>query len=190
MPMDAKGALSEATKHVQAIETSIAAIDGSSARSFAAPGYGGLKACGELWADVLSEQAALRVAEGDSEGASRAYETALGWWPDHVAATVGLSDNLLDAYSAPPPTEPDPLNESPKVTPTLASLPSLTKPDIADQVSPADLLSRLAARDRAYGLLSALTKSGQGWDCSEAWFSLARAYEESGQVEKAKEALW
>ena len=53
-----------------------------------------------------------------------------------------------------------------------------------------EALDRLAARDRAYGLLSALTKLGHGWDNSEAWFALARAYEESGQAEKAKEILW
>ena len=51
-------------------------------------------------------------------------------------------------------------------------------------------LDRLAARDRAYGLLSSLTKLGTGWDDSEAWFALARAYEESGQIEKSKEVLW
>lgn len=53
-----------------------------------------------------------------------------------------------------------------------------------------EVLDRLAARDRAYGLLSALTKLGLGWDDSEAWFALARAYEESGQAEKAREVLW
>ena len=53
-----------------------------------------------------------------------------------------------------------------------------------------ETLDRLAARDRAYGLLSSLTKLGTGWDNSQAWFALARAYEESGQVEKAKEVLW
>lgn len=52
------------------------------------------------------------------------------------------------------------------------------------------LLDRLAARDRAYGLLSSLTQSGRGWNFSEAWFALARAYEEGGQIDKAKEALW
>jgi hypothetical protein len=51
-------------------------------------------------------------------------------------------------------------------------------------------LNRLAARDRAFGLLSTLTKLGSGWDYSEAWFALSRAYEESGQVEKTKEVLW
>ena len=52
------------------------------------------------------------------------------------------------------------------------------------------LVDRLAARDRAYGLLSGLTKLGTGWNYSDAWFALARAYEESGQLDKAKEALW
>lgn len=52
------------------------------------------------------------------------------------------------------------------------------------------VLDRLAARDRAYGLLSALTKLGSAWTCSEAWYALARAYEEGGQVDKAREVLW
>ncbi|PHH77617.1 hypothetical protein CDD82_3446 [Ophiocordyceps australis] len=52
------------------------------------------------------------------------------------------------------------------------------------------LADRLAARDRAFTLLSGLTRLGSGWNDSEAWFALARAYEESGQVDKAKEVLW
>lgn len=56
-------------------------------------------------------------------------------------------------------------------------------------MSPLELY-RIAARDRAYGLLSSLTRFGNGWDSSKAWFVLARAYEESKQIEKAKEALW
>ena len=39
-------------------------------------------------------------------------------------------------------------------------------------------------------LLSGLTRLGTGWDDSEAWLELARAHELSGQVGKAKEALW
>lgn len=49
---------------------------------------------------------------------------------------------------------------------------------------------RLAARDRAYALLSGLTRLGTGWNYTEAWFALARAYEESEQPDKAKEVLW
>lgn len=52
------------------------------------------------------------------------------------------------------------------------------------------LLNRIAARDRAYVLLSALTKRGTAWDNSEAWFALSRAHEASGDVEKLKEVLW
>lgn len=62
-------------------------------------------------------------------------------------------------------------------------------PSAENRLSPPEL-SRLAARDRAFGLLSTLTKLGAGWDYSEAWYALARAYEESGQLEKAKEVLW
>jgi hypothetical protein len=56
--------------------------------------------------------------------------------------------------------------------------------------SSTSLLDRLAARDRAYGLLAALTKLGTGWNYSEAWFALARAYEEGGQPDRAREVLW
>lgn len=52
------------------------------------------------------------------------------------------------------------------------------------------LQDRIAARDRASFLLSTLTKLGKGWNHSEAWFALARAYELQGQPEKAKEVLW
>lgn len=52
------------------------------------------------------------------------------------------------------------------------------------------LVDRLASRDRAYGLLSNLTKLGSGWNYSEAWFALGRAHEASGQTGKAKEVLW
>lgn len=72
-------------------------------------------------------------------------------------------------------------NDSQAQTPTI---------DRAGQDISTALLDRLAARDRAYGLLTALTKLGSGWNCSEAWFVLARAYEEGGQMDKAREVLW
>lgn len=52
------------------------------------------------------------------------------------------------------------------------------------------LVDRLSARERAFTLLSGLTRLGTGWDNSAAWFAMARAHEESGQAEKAKEVLW
>jgi cargo-transport protein YPP1 len=78
-----------------------------------------------------------------------------------------------------------------------ASLPKSAKPAHHDsQLEPPykaasiPMMDRLASRDRAYGLLSNLTKLGAGWNNSEAWFALARAYEESGQLDKAKDVLW
>ena len=190
MPVDAQGALSEATTHVESIETAIANHDGSSAENFALPGYGGLKSCGELWADVFAEQAALHVNLGNLDQATSTYETALGHYPEHVAATVGLSTILLEVQSKAPANEPPRSTEGPKSTPTLGSIPTALTEDATNSITSSDLLSRLAARDRAYGLLSALTKSGTGWDSSEAWYGLATAYEASGQIKKAKEALW
>ncbi|KAG5927120.1 hypothetical protein E4U42_002569 [Claviceps africana] len=52
------------------------------------------------------------------------------------------------------------------------------------------VVDRLSARERAFTLLSGLTRLGTGWDNSDAWFALARAHEEIGQAEKAKEVLW
>lgn len=70
-------------------------------------------------------------------------------------------------------------------------------PPVDDKALPAPykatslpLIDRLAARDRANALLSGLTKLGSSWDYPEAWFALARAHEESGLVERAKDALW
>ena len=184
---DAHGALSEALTHVQSIEATVAALH-SSAEAFATPGWGGVKSVGELWADVHAEDGALHLALGARDSAEAAYEQALLHFPDHPAATVGLCNLLLDFYTTTPTPPPSTLSPN-SATPILLPLPTPTPPTPADPSDPT-LLSRLAARDRAYGLLSALTKSGRGWDCSEAWFALARCYEEGGQVERAREALW
>lgn len=167
---------------------------------------------------------------------------ALTHFPDHPAATIGLSDILLDIYSEkilPPPAIPvlsvpenvssvslpppglpktaasqrglpsEPLglgssasglgsiktNAQQSAT-TASSVKSLDRSE-SDEKLPAPYkatsvpkIDRLAARDRAYGLLSSLTKLGSSWNNAEAWFALARAHEESGQVDKAKEVLW
>lgn len=198
MPSDAQGALSQATTHVTAIEYA-AASSQSSAESFSAPAWGGLKSVGELWADVLTEKGRLHLAFGEREAAEEAFERALDWFQDHPGAITGLANMLLDFYSqsSQPASVVYPSTsiyaQSTKPTPTLATLPtpSSSKPSSPSKNSEEDdnLLPRLSARDRAYGLLSTLTKSGQGWDNAEAWFALARAYEESGQLSKAKEAL-
>ncbi|KAL8639399.1 MAG: hypothetical protein Q9228_003566 [Teloschistes exilis] len=197
MSVDAQGALSEAFSHAQSIEALVASTD-SSALALSTPGWGNVKSVAEVWADVHAEQAALHVQFGNTEKASGEFEKAIGWLPDHNAATVGLSNMLLDYWSQKTfaRSETDSAADLPSPEPILASLPygrsskcdSDEGIDTNGDTSPT-LLSRLAARDRAYGMLSMLTKSGQGWDDSEAWFALARTYEESGQIEKAKEAL-
>jgi hypothetical protein len=108
----------------------------------------------------------------------------------------------LDIYAEVIPLEPTQVTDFtvPSSTPSMPFVQKTTSemnaqhltshiPSVENKLSP-PVLNRLAARDRAFGLLSTLTKLGSGWDYSEAWYALARAYEESGQVEKTKEVLW
>jgi hypothetical protein len=129
------------------------------------------------------------------------FERALQHFPDHPEAIVGLSNILLDIYSEVIPLEPTSHTDitsslPPSVSSIKATAPTSTTkyltshtPSVENQLSSPEL-TRLAARDRAFGLLSTLTKLGAGWDYSEAWYALARAYEESGEIEKTKEVLW
>ena len=130
------------------------------------------------------------------------FERAVLHFPDHPEAIVGLSNILLDIYGEVIPLEPIRASDTIaySVQPSGRTVPIITSdsrephltshtPSAENQISPPEL-NRLMARDRAFGLLSTLTKLGAGWDYSEAWFALARAYEESGQIEKTKEVLW
>lgn len=88
-----------------------------------------------------------------------------------------------------------PTISDPALNPANEDQEETTSPDDDDLPEPykatrLPLADRLAARDRAYALLSGLTRLGSGWNNSDAWFALARAYEESGQPDKAKEVLW
>lgn len=191
MPTDASGAVSEASAQVSTIEN-LVAFQHSSAEIFSTTDWGGVPSVSELWADVFSERARLHELLGEQDEAEADYETALTHFPDHPGAIIGLSNILLDFYSQPTLPNPSPPS-TPKPTPLLASIPqTLTKPPPPPATEKEDntLLPRLSARDRAAGLLSSLTKNGQGWDCAEAWFALGRAYELRGQIDKAKEALW
>lgn len=141
------------------------------------------------------------LARGLKHDARDDFERAVLHFPDHPAAIVGLSNILLDIYCKLVPLERGsildvPTPSSPPSVPPTASQPdpptahfTAHTPSAENQLSPPEL-NRLAARDRAFGLLSTLTKRGAGWDYSEAWYALARAYEESGQLDKTKEVLW
>jgi cargo-transport protein YPP1 len=130
------------------------------------------------------------------------FERALLHFPDHPSSVVGLSNILLDIYTQTIALEPNAPSSIHKASVASSDLPesennakfkkhhlSSHVPSAENEISPPEL-TRLAARDRAFGLLSTLTKLGAGWDYSEAWYALARAYEESGQLEKAKNVLW
>ncbi|KAL8796482.1 MAG: hypothetical protein Q9195_001156 [Heterodermia aff. obscurata] len=195
MATDAAACLVEAETYVRSIENLVVKENGSSNETLTAPGWGGAKAVAELRADILAEKAMLHLFKAETKAATEVYEKALLWWPDHPSSTVGLCNLLLDIYSA-----SQPQLESPPTFPELTLQINLGNfppdpnaplaPTKTKKIDSTEFLAHLAARDRAYGLLSALTKSGQGWDCSEAWMALARAYELSGQADKAKEALW
>ncbi|KAL3417539.1 filamentation protein [Phlyctema vagabunda] len=229
---DAKGAIEEALKLVQSLESDVSQ-DTTGSISITNAGWGGGKSVSELLADVYSERGHLAVADASSYTALDYYESALTNFADHAAAIVGVSNILLDIYSEilqPGPAIPTldlplPLAQPTNITKTTFSSSSntlngdkstISTPSSAIPLRPGPLgvasikpenpipisslatpsspetaqLDRLAARDRAYGLLSTLTKLGSGWNNSEAWFTLARAYEEGGQLDKARDVLW
>ena len=163
---------------------------------------------------TLLQKGDLAVARELPFEAMEQYEQALSHFPDHAEGIIGLSDLLMDVYEEKlPAEEPKPLlgplpsasgsllNEPQKPAgPGLRPVTAKPSPpetgrtvqsaaDRHEDPTPAEL-NRLAARDRAYMLLANLTKLGSGWDNAEAWYTLARAYELSKQVGKAKQALW
>lgn len=217
MHQDAREAVAEAMKLVEAFEAEVSQ-ESSTAKSLSEKGWGGGKSVEELWGDafaavsapiiqrkrtlILKQRGELLVAQTWHHQARTDFERSLLHFPDHPAGIVGLSNILLDIYSEVIPLEPTPTAEfttlssttskpSPSKEKSNAKIHHLTShtPSAENQLS-VPLLNRLAARDRAFGLLSTLTKLGSGWDYSEAWYALARAYEESGQIEKTKEVLW
>jgi len=138
------------------------------------------------------------------------YEQCLMYYPDHASGMIGLSNILLDYYEKKidlgkkvddgRSIGASPASRQSKEDDILGSAtPSqehLQDPFSTQATSSEDLrktpenLNRIAARDRAYGLLSTLTKLGTAWDNSEAWFALARAHELGGEVDRAKNILW
>ncbi|KAI4929100.1 hypothetical protein J4E85_005724 [Alternaria conjuncta] len=200
MFQDAREAVAEALKLVETFEAEVS-LEHSTAKALADKGWGGGKSVEELWADVFAARAEQLVAQSMKHEARADFERALQHFPDHPEAIVGLSNILLDIYSEVIPLEPANTDAiSPPLQSSASSIHTKTStsktqyltshtPSVENQLS-SPTLTRLAARDRAFGLLSTLTKLGAGWDYSEAWYAMARAYEESGQIDKTKEVLW
>ncbi|KAK3679578.1 hypothetical protein LTR37_021397 [Vermiconidia calcicola] len=205
---DAGDAVNEAFKLVESFEVEFGGKQVSARRLFH-KGWAGGKSVDELWADVWAAKGDLASARGQPFQAIDAYEQSLAHYPDHVDGTIGLSNILMDIFEEKiPAEEPRPRLQSTSSTsssapsnipsrPALASdsstpsqAPNTSKPKPIHQGPTPAELNRLAARDRAYMLLSSLTHLGKGWDNSEAWYTLARAHELSKQIGKAKQALW
>jgi hypothetical protein len=164
---------------------------------------------------TILQKGDLATARGLHFEASSHYEDSLSYFPDHPASIISLSSQLLNIYTEKMPAEPPQSHLPTQHTTSSTATTSLALTSVPGQSSstsrlpeavpasgavpthastrkdpaPAEL-NRLAARERAYMLLSGLTRLGAGWDDSEAWLELARAHELSGQVSKAKEALW
>ncbi|KAL2865649.1 putative filamentation protein (Rhf1) [Aspergillus lucknowensis] len=211
---DATEACEEASKHVKRIEILTAAQD-ASARSFRERGWATPKSSDELWADIYAERGLLLKVQSRPHEAMEHFEEALMYNPDHPKATITLADLLLDIWDQKLPLQPPEAGvEMPLATMTpppskeatasksngskrlsRAGIPDSDKPKTQNPAPTTEdeepkLINRIAARERAYFLLSALTKRGTSWDNSEAWFALSRAYEAVGQTQKLKEVLW
>ncbi|KAI9784010.1 MAG: hypothetical protein M1816_001092 [Peltula sp. TS41687] len=213
---DAKGAIDEALTVLECLEGKITA-ESSTFGAWAVNDESLSRRIDELRADVLTERGYLAQARSLDQDALEYFEQAVSCCIDHPPATVGLCAALLDYSSGQTTRRPD-HSHSPLYTdgaasssavsvsnPPMASTSTSNRPpnsnsivdpspappgrEIASQESLLEL-DRLAARDRAYGLLRSLTKLAVGCDLSSAWFELSRVYEQSGQVEKEREALW
>jgi tetratricopeptide (TPR) repeat protein len=163
-------------------------------------------------ATVRDADATDETGAGDVREAVEQFEQCLMYYPNHARGIVGLSTVLLDFFEKKVelgrrvddgrPKQVAKIGKrlsTPRVISQNGSIGSSgsdtsqhgTSGSEGDELRKTpENLNRLAARDRAYGLLSTLTKLGTGWDDSEAWFALARAHELGGEIDKAKEILW
>ena len=107
-----------------------------------------------------------------------------------VSVSTRCGDNSTTIPSRPLGLVPSTINTAPSPMPVDNQTTTPSQLPAPYKATSLPLVDRLAARDRAYALLTGLTRLGNGWNRSDAWFALARAYEESGQPEKAKEVLW
>ncbi|KAI9816153.1 MAG: hypothetical protein M1826_001879 [Phylliscum demangeonii] len=213
---DARVAIEEASSLAAKYETELGLVT-ATPQSARDGGHLTSEGIDALWGDVLAERGFLAQAQSLHEEGLDYFEQAVSRSMDHPRATIGLCNILLDRASrsakpghssnhptasassiSPPPSYPLPDDSHPpprrpglhseRTGPSSASVPPPPDPD--PDPNPEPDLDRLAARDRAYGLLSALVQLGTGWDSSEAWFALARIYEDNGQVDRARELLW
>lgn len=140
-------------------------------------------------------------------------ENALDTRPDSLASAIALSNVIIDAIdpddqaSNIEPKKPE-LDESinggtengfsgavTPATPSIAKKPTqalatekkIEKPTTSLFISDRDERAALA---RVTSVLESVTRTGNGFDCAEAWWLLSRAYEIQGNMECIRDALW
>lgn len=139
-------------------------------------------------------------------------ENALDTRPDSLASAVALSSVIVDAIDPDEKAgelEPkhsdleEPVNgatengysgaatpstpKREKPTQALATEKQSAKPTTSLFISDRDKRAALA---RVTSVLESVTRTGNGFDCAEAWWLLSRAYEIQGNVECIRDALW
>lgn len=134
----------------------------------------------------------MAAEEGKRDLAIEYFNVAISLDVNHSLAIVGLSQVLFEIptnstpSSAPVPTDiPVDAVTRPSASPLKAT--PVRSNNITEEES---TVTSLAATNRALGLLEHVTNSNHGWDISEAWFALARAYELGGETGRARKALW
>lgn len=134
----------------------------------------------------------MAAEEGKRDLAIEYFNVAISLDVNHPLAIVGLSQVLFEIptnstpSSAPVPTDiPVDAVTRPSASPFKAA--PVRSNNITEEES---TVTSLAATNRALGLLEHVTNSNHGWDISEAWFALARAYELGGETGRARKALW
>lgn len=134
----------------------------------------------------------MAAEEGKRDLAIEYFNVAISLDVNHSLAIVGLSQVLFEIptnstpSSAPVPTDiPVDAVTRPSASPLKAA--PVRSNNITEEES---TVTSLAATNRALGLLEHVTNSNHGWDISEAWFALARAYELGGETGRARKALW
>ncbi|CCX13713.1 Similar to Putative cargo-transport protein ypp1; acc. no. O94441 [Pyronema omphalodes CBS 100304] len=132
-------------------------------------------------ADVLAERAMLALSQNRKGLAAELFEHAIVLDHNNPAAILGLTQLLLEVSS-------DQLDENQTRPETRDS--SETNQPAVQLDDGESYLNKLACRNRALGLLEKLVVTPRGWDLPDAWFLLADALEKSGEVDRAKAALW
>lgn len=138
--------------------------------------------------DILAEKGYLMLARSKKPLATQFFEAAISIDVDHAQGILGLSQLLLDN----PINLANPVQHlsRPPSQQTEVSTAKTEAAEIADETNEEAMLDRLAATNRALGLLEKLVATAHGWDIAEAWLLLSDALEKAGEVGRAKDALW